>query len=358
MSKLRTLIVICFILLTSGLVAQDANYTQFYNNPVYYNPANAGLEDGMQIHTAYRKLWPKIGGDFRNCMITLDVAEPNINGGLGLLVHSGESGGGQMRENMVGAMYSYRMPVIKRKFYLQMGLQAAAVEKRLNEDGLVFSDQLDPLYGEIYPTAYHNANNERIIYPDFAAGIVGRFNIGEFANGQARTTNVVGVSFSHITRPNESFTGLESRKPMKVVAHAHSVIPLVDDFRKDRKIALSPAFIYENQEMFETFSAGLNFMIDPVYAGVWMRNRNVKMMSENYDAVMLLFGIKTKLDRNVYLNIGYSYDITVSKLATATAGSHEVTISLSFEDFSLFPNRRPSLRSRAASARKCYNDFF
>lgn len=337
---------------------QDANYTQFYNNPVYYNPANAALGDGMNIHTSYRKLWPGIDEGFRNCMITFDIAEPSLNGGLGFIVHSGDEGAGKIRENAVGAMYSYRLPVIKRKFYLQMGLQATAVEKRLNEEGLVFSDQLDPLYGNVYQTSFQGVNNERVIYPDFATGITGRFNIGEFANGKARTTNIVGVSFSHITRPDESFLGLDSKKPVKIVAHASSVIPLNSQFRSNqRKISVSPGLLYENQDMFETFTFGFNFLIDPIYAGVWFRNRNIKLSADNYDAVMLLVGVKHELNRNLKMNFGYSYDVTTSKLASATAGSHEITISLSFKDLTLFGNRTPTLRQRATGARECYHEF-
>lgn len=357
MKTIYTIIVISLLLAFSGLKAQDANYTQFYNNPVYYNPANAGLEDGMAIRTSYRKLWPGVGGDFRNCMITVDLAEPAVSGGLGFMLHSGEEGGGNIRENVAGLMYSYRLPVIKRKFYLQMGLQAAAVHKKLNQDGLVFSDQLDPLYGDIYSTSYTPANNESVIYPDFATGITARFNLGEYNNGKARTTNVVGLSFAHITRPDESFMGLESKKPIKVVAHAHSIIPLTSEFRNSRRIALSPALIYENQNAFETFSAGLNFLIDPIYAGVWFRNRNVKLSGKNFDAALLVVGVKKELNRNLILNVGYSYDITISRLASATAGSHEVTVSLLFDDVQLFGQRRPSLRSRAAGARDCYHEF-
>jgi len=46
----------------------------------------------------------------------------------------------------------------------------------------------------------------------------------------------------------------------------------------------------------------------------------------NRDAFTVLAGIKT---RN--MNIGYSYDFTISRLITSTGGSHEVSISYTFK---------------------------
>lgn len=343
MKALNTFLLIVIIGIPGIVNGQDANYTQFYNNPVYYNPANAALEDGLHLRTSYRKLWPQMAGDFRNSMLTMDVAEPALNGGIGFIIHSGEEGMGTVRENSFAAMYSYRLPVIPEDFYLQLGLQAAAVEKHIHDDDLVFSDQLDPVLGDVYPTNYKSSAKERVIYPDFSTGITSRFNLGRFPDGSKRSTTIAGVSFSHITRPNESFYGDNGRKPVKIVAHLHSEIYLVSQYKSQETIALAPGMVYENQEVFETFSTGLNLILDPIYAGFWMRNKNVKMQSENYDSVMMLFGIKTNLRKDVRLNIGYSYDIIVSELGPSTAGSHEITMSLGFDNVSLFRKHPPSV---------------
>ncbi|MFO8088051.1 MAG: PorP/SprF family type IX secretion system membrane protein [Bacteroidales bacterium] len=337
--------------------AQDANFTQFYNNPIYYNPANAGITDGLEIRTAYRKLWPGIGGGFRNMTLSADVAEPAINGGIGLIVHSGDEGG-QVRESMAGLMYSYRLHLIRNKFYLQMGLQATAVEKRIHEDGLIFSDQLDPLHGNVYPTSFQGANYDQVVYPDFATGIAARFNIGEYATGHARTTHIVGLAFAHITQPDESFVGLESRRPLKTVVHAQSVIPLNAHYRRnDPKRALAPGIIYERQDMFQTVSTGLNIMLEPIYAGAWYRSNYLVAENVNINAFVLLIGLTKELSPELKMNLGYSYDITTSKLSNATAGAHEITLSFSFNDYSFFRKYSPSLKRRNLGAKNCYWDF-
>ena len=51
--------------------------------------------------------------------------------------------------------------------------------------------------------------------------------------------------------------------------------------------------------------------------GLWYRNR---------DAFIILLGIQSEI-----VKIGYSYDMTVSKLSVASGGSHEVSLTVTFE---------------------------
>ena len=55
----------------------------------------------------------------------------------------------------------------------------------------------------------------------------------------------------------------------------------------------------------------------PITAGVWYRTR---------DAFIVLLGFQAEK-----VKFGYSYDVTTSKLTTATAGSHEVSLQFNFD---------------------------
>ena len=63
-----------------------------------------------------------------------------------------------------------------------------------------------------------------------------------------------------------------------------------------------------------------------VTAGIWYRGIPLKHYAPGYannDAFAIIVGVKT--DR---LNIGYSYDITISRLSTKLShGAHEITAS-------------------------------
>jgi hypothetical protein len=60
-------------------------------------------------------------------------------------------------------------------------------------------------------------------------------------------------------------------------------------------------------------------------AGVWYRGVPFFKDASGYsinDAIAIIIGIRT--DR---LNIGYSYDVTVSQLSSVSNGAHEITLS-------------------------------
>jgi hypothetical protein len=59
--------------------------------------------------------------------------------------------------------------------------------------------------------------------------------------------------------------------------------------------------------------------------GMWYRGIPVKVYKPertNNDALIFLVGIVHK-----GISIGYSYDLTISKLTAASGGSHEVTVT-------------------------------
>ena len=52
----------CTALMMSVLsFAQDAHFSQYYANPIYLNPAFAGLERCPTVHTNYRNQYPELG---------------------------------------------------------------------------------------------------------------------------------------------------------------------------------------------------------------------------------------------------------------------------------------------------------
>ncbi|MCF8297869.1 MAG: PorP/SprF family type IX secretion system membrane protein [Saprospiraceae bacterium] len=334
---------------------QDANFSQFYNNPIYYNPAFAGISSGMKIRTQYRKLWPRINSNFSACNLTLDVEEINVSGGLGMIASSGREGQGLIQNTQIGGIYSYRILVIPREFIIQVGFEASCIEKHIDYSSFIFSDQLDPVFGNINETSFQSGGNDKVVYPDFTTGAVARFNLGKRRKGKPRMTNTVGAAFHHITQPNESLLGLNSKLPMKTVVHANSVIPL--RYSNNKEILFAPAMIYEHQADMETFTAGLNVVKNPIFMGLWMRNRNYMLSNINYDALVVMLGINTPLSSGSVLRVGYSYDITVSKLRASTAGSHEITVSLELNSFKLFNSSVPSLRQRGKQNNKCFNKF-
>ena len=64
---------------------QDPEFTQFYSNPVYLNPAFAGSKICPRFVMNYRNEWPNISGKFITTAAAYDQRVDALRGGLGLM---------------------------------------------------------------------------------------------------------------------------------------------------------------------------------------------------------------------------------------------------------------------------------
>ena len=79
------------------------------------------------------------------------------------------------------------------------------------------------------------------------------------------------------------------------------------------KTSIAPYFLYMQQGKFQQVNIGFKAKKGPLSGGLWYRND---------DAFILQIGVETK-----QLKMGYSYDITISKLGLSnTTGAHEISL--------------------------------
>ncbi len=285
--------------------AQDPQFTQFYANPLYLNPAFAGTARCPRAVLNYRNQWPALTGTFVTTSASYDQHVDGLNGGLGLLVTHDQAGKGTLNTTTVSGIYSYQQ-AISRKFSVKVGFQATYFQKSLDWSKLTFGDQIDPRRGFVYQTN-DVPRGGSIGNADFSAGVLGYSDIF-----------FVGFSANHITEPNESLIVGQSKLPMKLTGHAGAAIPVgMQGKYGEARTRISPNVIYQQQAAFTQLNLGLYVDHGPITVGVWYRTR---------DAFIALIGFHTEK-----FKFGYSYDVTTSKLTTATAGSHEISMQLQFD---------------------------
>lgn len=283
--------------------AQDPEFTQFYANPLYLNPAFAGTARCPRLVMNYRNQWPALSGTFVTTSASYDQHVETISGGLGLLVTNDRAGKGTLATTTVSGIYSYQQ-AISRKFSIKAGFQATYFQKSLDWSKLTFGDMIDPRKGFIYETQ-DIPRGGTVSNVDFSAGLLG---FSEFI--------YAGVAVHHLTEPNESLIVGNSPLPMKFTGHAGAVIP-IDKKRRYSDANISPNVLYRRQGEFQQLNVGLYVNKGPLVGGVWYRFN---------DSFIALVGIQTDIIR-----FGYSYDVTVSDLTPATAGSHEVSMTIQFD---------------------------
>lgn len=299
---MRTGVVLALSLFfSSDVFAQDPEFTQFYANPLYLNPAFAGTAHCPRVSLNYRNQWPGISGSFVTTSASYDQHVDGLSGGIGLLVLNDRAGEGTLTTTNVSGMYSYQIP-ITRRFSVKAGLQATWAQKRVDWSKLTFGDMIDARRGFVY-TTNEIQRDEPANYVDFSAGILG-FSEKYF----------FGFAVNHLTQPDESVIEGTSPLPRKYTFHAGAVLPVES---KGEAASLSPNILAQLQQDFLQINFGMYFSKGPIMGGLWYRNK---------DSFIALIGFQTGI-----LKFGYSYDITVSKLTNTTAGSHEFSTGLQFD---------------------------
>ena len=212
--QLRKVLSFFFVLISGAAMAQDPQFTQFYANPLYLNPAFAGAQRCPRVCLNYRNQWPALTGTFVTYTASYDQHVDPI-GGLGLLVLQDKAGESTLTTTNVSGIYSYQLNVT-REFSIRLGLQGTYAQKRVDWNKLTFGDMIDPRYGFIYETQEQRPNETRNFW-DFSSGIVAYSN-----------RYYGGVAVHHMTEPQEFFIteAPGSKLPMKITAHAGAIIPI------------------------------------------------------------------------------------------------------------------------------------
>lgn len=313
MKKLYSYLMLLLSLMTlSTAKAQDAEFTQFYANPLYLNPALAGSNICPRVCINYRNQWPAISGTYVTTSASVDRFVYGIKSGIGILVTSDQAGGGTLKTNNFSAIYSKQIR-ITREFAINAGFQGTYGEKSIDWSKLTFGDQIDDRRGFIHATKEMQGRSKKS-FADFSAGLVG-FSKRFF----------VGAAVHHLTQPDEGLIG-NSKLPVKFTGHAGAVIPVGG---KDSEASISPNVLYQQQQDFRQLNLGVYFTKGALVGGLWYRNQ---------DSFIVLLGIQKGI-----FKAGYSYDVTVSKLTNATAGSHELSIGFNFFCKKPKPKYRPGV---------------
>ncbi|MGL4597356.1 MAG: PorP/SprF family type IX secretion system membrane protein [Bacteroidia bacterium] len=294
----KILVGMAFLSIPVALKAQDPQFTQFYANPLYLNPAMAGGKICPRINMNYRKQWPGITGTYSTVGFSYDQFVHQVKGGVGLMVVHDRAGEATLNTTGVGAVYA---PIVRltKNAQISFAIQAGYWQKSVDWSKLNFGDQIDSQRGFIYSTAEQQVVDK-----------VGNFDL---STGTMLTLkNVyIGAAVHHLFEPNESLLGGTSKLPRKYTIHGGGVIPLSKS-RYESDTYISPNVLYQQQGDFRQLNLGMYFKKEAIMGGVWYRGN---------DSFILLVGVEQKQFR-----VGYSYDLTISKLTNATAGSHELSL--------------------------------
>lgn len=293
-----------FVLLTTNVntvsAQVDAQYTQYWAMPGYYNPAAIGRTDFIDIHGAGRLQWVGIDNAPQSFTGTADMPFKFLEKrfAAGLVLHQ-ESAGLFSTLNL-GAQLAF----IKKNFLkgdLSIGVQIGLFNETFKGTDVILPGDDE----------YHEGTDEAIPTTDIA-GSAFDINLGAF---YTHKWFWAGLSIMHATSPKISLSE-ESSTEQRYEFQADrtfyfmggSNIPI-----KNTLIELQPSFLVKTDTKFFT-------------AEITARARYRKFITGGLayrwnDAVSIMAGVEYK-----NFTAGYSYDYSVSNINKASSGSHEIFV--------------------------------
>ncbi len=319
------------MLMSSLACCQDQVFTQFFSVPLQLNPALTGTTFGPRISLNYRNQWPAYPNAYVTYSGSYDQYVEPLSSGFGIYAMSDLAGDGIYKTNSIHLSYAYNLR-ISDEFALRAGFQGGIIQRRVDWDRLVFLDQLDPIFGPTDPANNPFPTNEN--RPDNLNKVLLDLNAGLLAYSEMF---YVGVAIHHINAPDEGFLDVDNSfatLPIRMTVHGGAEVKFGDQPRFGRGPFVSPNFLFTKQGNFWQANVGAYANGGMFFGGLWYRHSG-----SNGDAAIALGGIQRGM-----LKIGYSYDYTISGLASRTGGSHEVSLVLNWDNSEAFQKKRFSKR--------------
>ena len=280
----------------------DAQLSQYWAIPTYYNAGASGSSDYLRINGGARLQWLGIENAPQSCLGQVDMPLNLFGKRIGV-------GAGLQSETMglfsnlnINAQFSYKIKLLKGE--LSIGAQVGYFEQKFKGSEVEVPDDDD----------YHDSSDQAIPTQDLKGGTV------DVSAGIFYTHKYfwVGVSGLHLLQPTVKM-GLEGSEstasqeyetvvPRTLYFMGGSNIPL-----KNTLFELQPSLMVKTD--FSVFSAEIT-----------ARARYNKFLSFGVgyrwkEAVMIMAGAEYK---NFF--VGYAYDYPLSAIARASSGSHELLV--------------------------------
>ena len=310
---MKKLIYILIIFLSvSNLFGQDALFTQYYSAPLYLAPSFAGGTKGSRMVMNYRNQWPGIKTTYRVFSMSYDHYFPQYSSGLGFIFLNDLAGSANLRKANTGIFYSYNFR-IKRDFTIRPGLSFQYSQTSIDFNKLVFYEQLT--FDGIIPQNSEAISFEKKRTLDMSMSLL-FYSLDKWG----------GVTLDHFNNPDESLQGYMSYIPLRF--RLFGGMKFYTDKRDIETNYFSTNFVFKKQGKFAQLDIGGSFFKAPFNMGLAYRGIPLRKNFQGYgnnDAISFLIGYVIQ-----DLQIGYSYDLTLSHLISNSWGAHEISITYLF----------------------------
>ena len=294
--KFTLAILVSIMCVSAASAQQDAQFSQYMFNTLFYNPAYAGVEGVTKFTAVHRSQWAGFsttfdgsGGAPNTQVVSLNTPILRFRSGAGVHVVNDDLGPVNNLEAQVS--YAYHLAIKNAK--LSFGLRAGVFSQSIDFDQYRAVNPDDPIL---------KTGRESQIRPDLA---VGAYYVTE--------TYYVGLSVNHLIESEFDF-GIDAlRNPLE----NHLTFTGGYDYDFNNNLILSPSIIVRTD--FNSYSVEgtvIGKYDDKFWGGLGIRQS---------DAAIVILGYA--LGKEKAFRIGYSFDYIIAGQDAKQPTSHEVVLS-------------------------------
>lgn len=283
----------------TGMAQVDAQFTQYWAAPAYYNPAAIGRVDSIHITAGSRLQWVGIRHAPMTFLGMADMPFKFLNKRWGTGVVLQQQSMGLYSSLNIGAQIAFKRKIGKGT--LTVGAQVGLIRESFKGDSTYIPDT---------DQAHTSVGEDEAIPQSTVTGNAMDLSAGVFYQHKWFW---VGASVAHITEPSVTLKTegdaeklYEFQQGRIYYFMAGSNIPI-----KNTLFEIQPSIFVKTDAQFFQGEATVRVRYNKFLSGgVGYRYK---------DAVSLMIGAEFK---NFF--IGYSYDYSTSAISKASSGSHEV----------------------------------
>jgi type IX secretion system PorP/SprF family membrane protein len=315
---MQLLLAICF-LNSSNAIAQDIHFSQFFEAPLYRNPALAGLMNAdVRVQTVYRSQWNSVSNAYKTASLNGEYKMPVVNDDymtLGMQLLYDRSGSiGLKTDEFLPALNYHKSLSEDRNAYLSVGFMGGMVQRSIDRSQMKTSN-----------TYTNGTDGETNLVPNYhyfdgSAGISYNTQVGQNESNNL----VLGVAYHHFNRPRNSFYG-----NYNVTVQPKWV------FSADVKLAVNEsAFvtIYNDHVRQGTSSEIMTGVLYGLKMGPYTDDPDHTLQAGVFlrwdDAVIPVI----QMDYHPF-TVSLSYDVNISRLSTSSYGRGGFELSLACAGF-------------------------
>ncbi|MBC7695413.1 MAG: type IX secretion system membrane protein PorP/SprF [Burkholderiales bacterium] len=307
MKKIFTTLTVALAALTSvSFAQQDPQFTQFMHSKLIYNPGYAGTSEAICANVLYRQQWVNFPGAPKTGLVSFDMPIGQLPIAIGLNVMTDQIGFSKTLFARLALAYNRHIGA----GILGVGIDGGVLQQQFNgnwitPDGPNQIDNSIPSYQAAGQTSANPGLNKLT------------YDVGFGAFYSIANKMYVGISSTHLAAQD-----IKASSDVKyaLARHYYIVGGYTFNVGEGGKHGINPNVKIKS----DAASTQLDVNLTYIYNRMFWIGVSYRMQ----DAIAPMIGARFLKDRS--LKVGYSYDLTLSKIKGYSSGTHEIMLGYCF----------------------------